>query len=412
MNMRRYVAKDMREALRQIRDSQGPDAVILSTRKVTGGVEVVAAIDFDLQPSDLATAQSTPSQELAEIQHETSITSRAPDGDAGRQLAALAARQNVDEGFRESGSSEAMRAELKSLRHMLETQLATLAWNDLTRRAPIQAELLRELTQLGLAPELAAEILSEMPPRLDLSRAQSRARAMLTQRLHVTEDRWLTQGGIVALVGPTGVGKTSAIAKLAARWVIERGPRDIALVSTDGVRFGAQEHIHNLGRLLGVPAYSVDHPRELEMTLKELEGNRLVLVDTAGTSQRDPRLSSKLTAISGAHPRLETALVLSASAQAATVEETVEKFSAAPLSCCLVTKLDEAASLGGLLSALVRARLPIAYVSEGQRIPEDLSPARAHHLVVRAVTLAEKSGATADEDMLRRRFGGVAHALA
>lgn len=411
MNMRRYVAKDMREALRQIRDSQGPDAVILSTRKVTGGVEVVAAIDFDLEPSDLATAQTSPSQELAEIQHETSITSRASDADAGRQLAALASRQSFEEG-RESGSTEAMRAELKSLRHMLETQLATLAWNDLTRRAPIQAELLRELTQLGLAPELASEIISEMPPRLDLQRAQSRARAMLTQKLLVTEDRWLTHGGIVALVGPTGVGKTSAIAKLAARWVLERGPRDIALVSTDGVRFGAQEHIHNLGRLLGVPAYCVDHPRELESTLKELEGNRLVLVDTAGTSQRDPRLSQKLAAVSGAHPRLETALVLSASSQAATVEETVEKFSAARLTCCLVTKLDEAASLGGLLSALVRARLPIAYVSEGQRIPEDLAPARAHHLVVRAVTLAEKSGATADEDMLRRRFGGVAHALA
>lgn len=402
MNMRRYVAKDMREALRQIRDAQGPDAVILSTRKVTGGVEVVAAIDFDLDPAETAAEPIT---------HETSITSGSTDPDAGRELAALAAR-TAQTTSREQGATEEMRAELRTLRHMLETQLATLAWNDLTRRAPVQAEILRELTQLGLAPDLAAEIVSELPSRLDLQRSQSRARALLTQKLVVADERWITQGGVIAFVGPTGVGKTSAIAKLAARWVLERGSRDIALVSIDGVRFGAQEHIQNLGRLLGIPAYSAEHPRELEALLGALDGTRLVLIDTAGTSQRDTRLAAKLSAIAAAHPRLEIALVLAASAQASASEEVVQKFAAVKLAACIVTKLDEAGSLGGILSTLVRSRLPIAYVSEGQRIPEDLTVARAHQLVVRAVTLAEKSGATADEDMLCRRFGGVAHALA
>ncbi len=393
MNMRRYVAKDMRACLRQIRDAQGPDAVIVSTRRVEGGVEVVAAMDFDL-------ATPLPGSEPAV----------AADGPAGEAAAALA---QLAGGIGASAEPQSgLQAELCNLRRLLEGQLATLAWNDLTRRAPVQAEVLRELTQLGLANDLAASIVADLPARLDFGRAQHRARAVLTQKLPVAEDRWLSRGGRVAFVGPTGVGKSTAIAKLAARRVLEHGPQGLALVSTDGVRFGAQEQIQNLGRLLGVPAYAVDHPRELERLLAQLEGTPLVLIDTAGSSQRDPRLAAKLAALAGAHRGLEMALVLAASAQAGAAEEVITRFSAVTLAACIVTKIDEATSLGGTLSALIRARLPITWVSEGQRIPEDLAPARAHQLVVRAVTLAERSGATADEDLLQRRFGGLAHALA
>ncbi|MBV6416134.1 MAG: Flagellar biosynthesis protein FlhF [Steroidobacteraceae bacterium] len=402
MNMRRYVAKDMAECLRQIRDAQGPDAVILSTRKVEGGVEVVAAMDFDLQPADFAPSRpDSPDQAI-------DLTTGA-EADAAAALAGLAARGSPSEAATEVDD---MRTELRSLRRLLENQLATLAWNDLTRRAPVQAEVLTGLTQMGLANDIAASIIADLPARLDLQRAQHRARAVLAQKIPVAEDRWLSEGGRVAFVGPTGVGKSTAIAKLAARWVLERGPQGIVLVSTDGVRFGAQEQIHNLGRLLGVPAHAVEHRRELERLLASLADTPLVLIDTAGVSQRDLRLGAKLEAIAGAHPALEMALVLSASAQAGAAEETLARFAAVPLSCCLLTKLDEAASLGGVLSALIHARLPVTRVSEGQRIPEDLVPARAHQLVVRAVTLAERSRASADEDLLQRRFGGLAHALA
>ena len=394
MNMRRYVAKDMRECLRQVREAQGPDAVILSTRRVEGGVEVVAAMDFDMAPAP-ALAPS-----LADMPS-------AGADDAVAALADLAGRAPAP-----SASQADMQAELRSLRQLLESQLATLAWNDLTRRAPVQAEVLRELTQLGLANDLAASIIAELPARLDLARAQHRARAVLTHKLPVAEDRWLSRGGRVAFVGPTGVGKSTAIAKLAARRVLEQGPQGIALVSTDGVRFGAQEQIQNLGRLLGVAAYAVDHPRELERLLASLEDSSLVLIDTAGTSQRDPRLAAKLAALAGTHPQLEMALVLAASSQAGAAEEVIARFAAVRLAACILTKIDEATRLGGTLSALIRARLPLTWVSEGQRIPEDLVPARAHQLVVRAVTLAERSGASADEDLLQRRFGGLAHALA
>src|SRR5690606_29312383 len=143
-----------------------------------------------------------------------------------------------------------------------------------------------------------------------------------------------------------------------------------------------------------------------------LSDKRLVLIDTAGYSQRDPRLHEELEMLAAANERLETTLVLSAAAQAGAIEEAVERFAAARPATCVLTKLDEATSLGGSISMLIRSGLPVAYLSDGQRVPEDISPARAHQLVARAVELARKSGATADEDLLRRRFGEVAHALA
>jgi flagellar biosynthesis protein FlhF len=146
--------------------------------------------------------------------------------------------------------------------------------------------------------------------------------------------------------------------------------------------------------------------------LPEVDNRKLVLIDTAGLSQRSDRLTDELTAIAGAHPRIETALVLSANAQAGAIEETLVRFAPAQARHCVLTKLDEAASLGGLLAALSRARLPIAYVCDGQRLAEDLRTARAHQLVVRAVQLARSAGAAADEDLLSRRFGGIAHAIA
>jgi flagellar biosynthesis protein FlhF len=163
---------------------------------------------------------------------------------------------------------------------------------------------------------------------------------------------------------------------------------------------------------LGVPAFAVEGARDLAPTLRSLKDTRLVLIDTAGLSQRDPRLASELNLLTSAHARMETCLVLSAAAQAGSIEESVTRFAPANASSCVITKLDEATSLGGIISTLIRSRLPVAYVSEGQRVPEDLSPARAHQLIARAVELARRSGATPDEDLLQRRFGGVAHALA
>jgi flagellar biosynthesis protein FlhF len=388
MKIKHYRAPDMRQALRQVREEQGPDAVIVSSRRISGGVEVVAAIDYDAdvvnEVDDVAYSDAV----------QPSPTQPSPVYGGGQ------GGGNVNE-------------ELRTLRHMLETQLATLAWNDLSRRSPMQTELLKQLTELGLAQDLATELVTQLPSRLELSEAYRLALAMLARRIETTGERWLETGGVVAFVGATGVGKTTLMAKLAARWVLRHGSRDIAIISTDSVRIGAHDQIHTLGRLLGVPAYAAEGPEALPELLDQLSDKRLVLIDTAGLSQRDPRLEAEMRMLMASSDRLETALVISAAAQAGAIEEAFEKFAAAAQPTNVVlTKLDEATSLGGTLSALIRSKLPLAYVSDGQRVPEDLSPARAHQLLARAVELSRKAGATADEDLLRRRFGAVAHALA
>ncbi|MGH8176246.1 MAG: flagellar biosynthesis protein FlhF [Steroidobacter sp.] len=444
MKIKHYRAPDMRQALRQVREAQGPDAVILSSRRISGGVEVVAAVDYDAEASveqgygqQVADENRSPltrtahdlshrrgEEQIAEswttgVQHSSlspraeglaQPASRAPH--AAHDYAALAKRLSQSNDIDPPDARSDMNEELRTLRRMLETQLATLAWNDLSRRAPVQTELLKQLTVLGLAHDLAGELVAQLPARLELSEAHRLALALIARRIETTEERWINAGGMVAMIGATGVGKTTLIAKLAARWVLRHGPRDLALISTDSVRIGAQEQIHTLGRLLGVPAYAVDGAGELPALLEHLSERRLVLIDTAGLSQRDPRLGEELDLLSSASSRLETSLVLSAAAQAGAIEEAVERFAAAKPASCMLTKLDEATSLGGALSTLIRVKLPLAYVSDGQRVPEDLSPARAHQLIARAVELSRKSGATADEDLLRRRFGAVAHALA
>ncbi|GFE83189.1 flagellar biosynthesis regulator FlhF [Steroidobacter agaridevorans] len=512
MKIKQYRAADMRTALRQVRDAQGPDAVILSSRRVQGGVEVVAAVDYDGEDAATeqlaadsglvdtygaerrqAQPQSSVSQPApARVQHDPALfggvaKARAPQPPAApaneymseraeltRQFASQSsqpraseraqqtnryveecddsvqryaaaerapanragsnarsrytsetqatsdARYGVAEPARDMdlsqidliGANSDVNEELRTLRRMLETQLATLAWNDLSRRSPIQTELLKQLTQLGLAQDLATEVVTQMPTRLELAEANRLALALLSRKIETTGERWMDGGGVVALVGATGVGKTTLIAKLAARWVLRHGPRDIALISTDSVRIGAQEQIQTLGRLLGVPAYAIDGAAELADVLEHLSDKRMVLIDTAGLSPRDPRLEQELKLLAAASQRMETTLVLSAASQAGAIEEAVTRFAPAKPATCMLTKLDEATSLGGAISTVIRARLPVTYVSEGQRVPEDLAPARAHQLIARAVDLSRKSGASADEDLLRRRFGTVAHAIA
>jgi flagellar biosynthesis protein FlhF len=217
----------------------------------------------------------------------------------------------------------------------------------------------------------------------------------------------------VAFVGPTGVGKTTGIAKLAARWVMRHGARDIALVSLDDQRFGAHEQLRVLGRLLGVECYALESAEALPALLARLSGARLVLIDTAGISPRDAQLDTRAATLNSVIAQIgaQVWLTLSAGAQSAVLEESVQRFASFRPTAVLLTKMDEAASLGGALSALAIAQLPVSYVAEGPRIPEDLTPARAHQLVARAVYLAQTTDATAGDELLVRKFGKVAHAI-
>jgi flagellar biosynthesis protein FlhF len=373
MKIKRYFAPDIRQALRLVREGQGPDAVILSNREVDGGVEIVAAVDYDAL--------------LAEAGVTTRYGSGA-DTAAGRGAGAEAA---PEASAPQDDSLLGVRSELTTLRGMLEHQLSDLAWGELERKHPRRALLIRRLRELGLGPTLARRIAEGVSEEQDFERLWREGLALLARSLAVTDDDIVSHGGVVALIGPTGVGKTTTAAKLAARYILRHGARSVALVTTDDQRIGAHEQLKIFGRILDVPVRAARDADSLRAVLAELAAYRLVLIDTAGMGQRDVRLSEQFQMIHGAGRPIRSHLVLAATGQLPALEETVRAFAPGAPQACIVTKLDETTSLGGVLSVAAQHRLAFAYLSDGQRVPEDLRPARAHTLVARCVAIHQQT---------------------
>jgi flagellar biosynthesis protein FlhF len=418
MRIQRYIAKDMRKALAQVREALGPDAVILSSGKVGDDVEVVAAIDAEVAR---AVESAPPARDYSrepdryeaaaadQPRHAQLLQGRRASSQLSEKIAPVVAPAIAAAQVSPAPEQSALANEMKDMRRMLEAQLATLAWNDLSRRSPIQAAMLKELAQLGISQDLANSLIRKIPRELGFSAARRFALATVARTVQVTGDRWLERGGVVAFAGPAGAGKTTLLAKLAARWVLRHGPRRVAIISADAVRIGAHEQMHMLGRLLGVTTHNVYDVAELPELLYELRGCQFIMIDTAGTSPRDPELARRLRLLNQMQASIETSLVLPASTQAAAIDEVIQRFALAKPSACVITRVDEAVSLGGIISALVRHKLPAAYISDGQRVPEDLQPARAHVLVSRAVEIASRNGATADDEVMQRRITGAAN---
>jgi flagellar biosynthesis protein FlhF len=439
MKIQRYIAKDMRTALAQVREALGADAVILSSGRIGDEVEVIAAVDLEAVQRAAATAVDAPRQHrsVLDVREDSRPDTRpvepySPEAAATvradpRFAAPRAERQPARQVRASSQLSEeiapkfaqpealasaqesqaALASEMKDMRRMLEAQLQTLTWNDFQRRSPVQAAMLKEMAQLGLTQDLSNSLIRKIPRELNFSAARRFALATIARTVQVTGDRWLERGGIVAFAGAAGAGKTTLLAKLAARWVLRHGPRRIAMISADSVRIGAHEQFHTLGRLLGVTTHNVFDIAELPELLYELRNCQFVMIDTAGTSPRDPELARQLRLLSSMQASIETSLVLPASTQTGAIDEVVTRFALAKPSSCCITKIDEAVSLGGMLSALIRHKLSAAYVSDGQRVPEDLAPARAHSLVSKAVEIASHNGATADDEVMQRRMMGM-----
>jgi flagellar biosynthesis protein FlhF len=297
-----------------------------------------------------------------------------------------------------------VRAELGSLRDLLETQLSSLIWNDMERRQPMRARVLREMTRLGIEPDVARQLVAELPDNINAEQARYLPLGMLSRSLSISRHDHSERHGVTALVGPTGVGKTTTIAKLAARAVMRHGASQVALVSTDHYRIGAAAQLEHYGRLLGVRVYPAYDADSLRQVLELLRGCHTVLVDTAGLAGGDPRLAEQLQVL-GNGGDLRACLVLAANAQASSLDEALRAYLPLKPHACILTKLDEAPSLGGALSVLIRHRLALDYITDGQRVPEDIATADARVLVCRAAQVLKGNGATADDEVMAERFG-------
>lgn len=392
MKVKRFFAPDMRQAIQKVREDQGPDAVILSNRQVDGGIEIIAAIDYDDSLFDHTSEDTTQAQTPAAADTQP-VTERRP----------LDRAPQVN--WSQDPAIVSMREEISQLRGLLENQLAHLAWNDRERRQPLHAGVMRRLSSMELHSELIEQVSAPTVHARDDEHALQLAMAELAVTVPVTNNDFLDQGGIVALVGSTGVGKTTSVAKLAARYVLRHGQRHIALVTTDSYRIGAHEQLMTYGRLLGISVQVAADHKELRSILNSLSDKRLVLIDTAGMSQRDVRLTEQFATLADSGIPIRTLLVLSATLHPSVLDETIRAFSSVNLDGAVLTKLDEAASLGGVLSTVIKQHLPLMFVANGQRVPEDLHPARADKLVQLAMDLSNSVGLP-DDTVMAQKFGG------
>ncbi len=426
MKIKRYFASNVRQAIALVRDDLGEDAIILSNKNVQGGIEIMAAVDYDesllndtIPESVKKSTAKTPKKPVVELEGKevTSATYERPQiqkknfeyKKAEEKLVSIEneKKPSISPEKKEVQKSQViwtqdpafleMRQELKSLRGMVENQLSGFAWGDMIQRYPQRVKLLQQLTKLGLSTSICQRLLNEVLDIEDFEKLWLAALSKLSSWLPLNDDAIISGGGVVAMVGPTGVGKTTTIAKLAARYALRYGARHVGLVSMDHYRIGAHEQLKSYSRILDMPVRFPKSHNELCEALEEFDDKSLVLIDTAGMSQRDLRLNQQFSLLKS-KVSITTYLVLSTTTRLSCLNEIMNAFRSAKLDGCILTKLDEATSLGAALSEAIVHKLPIAYISDGQRVPEDLSVARAHNLINQAVSIMQQAGHILEEE--------------
>jgi flagellar biosynthesis protein FlhF len=432
MQVKRFFAADMRQAMKLVRDELGADAAIIGNRRIAGGVELTAALDYKLS----ALAPRVPNLELEEelrktqsriVSAQAELSTRGEtDAATNRQLVAglpLTAAEPLVEPRREEPVRaqaapapqpavdqrlfDSMRSELNGLRQLLEVQLGSLAWSQLQGSKPAQANLWRRLQRIGLSGPIARELLNLTSEIHEPRQAWRQHAPGLARMIHTPEVEPLEEGGVIAMVGPAGMGKTTTLAKLAARYVLKYGSQSVALVSMDSFRIGAQEQLKTLGRILNVSVTQVDPGQSLVQALEPLLRKRVVLIDTAGLQASDPALRMQLESLAGRGINARNYLVLATTSQKQVLTAAYHSYKRCGLAGCILTKLDETACLGEVLSLAISQELPIAYLTDGPRIPDDLHLPRRHQLVSRAVSVQMQEEPS--EEAMADMFAGLYH---
>lgn len=491
MSTKKFVAKDMRQALQQVRDELGADAVILSNRKVAEGIEIVAAADYDAFveqhnekerrsnhiPDFMADGAKSPAQgDPARVLEEGLLPS---EQDKAKLLEALQRRDLANQKFTEafeqrmqaqsdqpvqpvmddepqvhisqaakrqfseptppsqtqveyrpaaeaqapvhkpqqqpnpmdsmepipqqmpqqpqpamqappvSPELKAMMGEINQLRQMMNVQMANVAWGNFSHRHPLEAAVFKKLARLGLSSELCRKLVRNLAPDTDMKTAWKQCLLELSDDLPLMQDDITQHGGVFAFVGPAGVGKTTTISKIATRFVLENGAENLALITTDSYRIAGHEQLATLGRILKVPVRVVTEQQSLDQILRSLSRKKLILIDTAGLSHKDQVHSEQMQMLNSMGQDIQRWLVLSSTSQRRILDKAVNEYKHLNLDGCILTKLDESASLGEALSVAIEAQLAIAYITDGQNIPDDIAHPHATRLINHAIALAK-----------------------
>ncbi len=347
MKLKRFVAPDTRSAMQQIKAAFGPDAVILSSHHVDGGVEIVAAIDFDESILTTKSAIAT-AEPVSQVQQH-------------------AVHTPLDD----------MKQEIQTLRGMLEAQLrGTVGGNE-----PLHTVLLQKLLYLGVSHTTAAVWARSVNPDLNQQRAWQTILAQVTEQIPIRDIGRIEEGGVYAFVGPTGVGKTTTLAKIAARFSLRFGADKLGLVTMDTYRIAAQEQLVLYGKILGVKVCVAQDEVSLARVLRQLSDKKLILIDTAGMNPADERVARQMHVLGTYLQSISKVLVLPATSHYQVLIDAIKRYQANQVDQCILTKLDESLAVGGALSAVIEAGLGVSYLTHGQRVPEDIKMATRHQLV-------------------------------
>ena len=410
----------MRDALSQVKQELGNDAVIMSNKKLADGVEIVAAYDRDPVVSPAKTSVSNlppakvskPVPSLSEIIGdsgpdslkallEKQAKSTQPQTDKPVSSAQpLVDTSKIDQqsAFNQRAIND-IKAELSSLRNVLEFQVNGLLKQQQHNDHPLRSYLTERLQAMGISPALSQQVVSFTPADNSEREAWLFLLKLLANRLKTNNNDIVNQGGVVALMGPTGTGKTTTIAKLAALYAQQYGKDSVALVTTDSYRIAAYEQLATYGKIIGCPVKKAASAEQLSDVLYQLRNRRLILLDTAGFGQRDVRLIKQLDTLKQTScATIKSYLVLQANAQRQVMQQTINLYKHISLQGCIFTKLDECYSLGEMISVAIENNLPVSYLTDGQKVPEDIRSAEAKYMISTAARMYRKYGAVFSTD--------------
>ncbi|MDP1658450.1 MAG: flagellar biosynthesis protein FlhF [Methylotenera sp.] len=449
MNIKRFFGKNSREALSMVRKELGDDAVILSNRAMNGGNEIMAFKEEDMNamvareesrnhsvsnesidpPTLLSLLHKSNRTQATEIHANSDesfttepfstvpfttepfstgpFTAEMDDYDqivkraelkrntvvnkpvaTPKQTSAQVSRPAMS-GHQSNVQMTEMLNEMRNMRSVIESQLTAISWANIQQRDPVKSKILSTLLSAGFSAALSRQLTEKMPENLAEDKATAWIKAILAINLNTIENETevLDQGGIFALIGPTGVGKTTTTAKLAARYVMKHGTQNLGIITTDAYRIGGHEQLRIYGKILGVMVHAVKDEADLKIALNELKNKHTILIDTVGVSQRDRMVAEQIAMLSSTNLPVKKLLCLNATSTGETLADVIKAYKRKGLDGCIITKLDEAATIGNALDVVIREKLKLFYVANGQRVPEDIHLANKAYLIQHALNL-------------------------
>ena len=390
MTVKRFYAADMHKAMNIIRSELGDEAIILGSRKLSDGVEVSASLGIS-QAFDSS---------LGKVAVSLAERSEKP---VNKQKSESPWFMNSISGFEAEHS--ALHSEIGGISCLLQNWMDYQGWDNYSTKSPMHAKLWERFRAMGFSNEQVAPWLSDVEPGHDIKQVWQQCLTKIASKLPIKGSDLIAEGGVFALLGSAGVGKTTTIGKLATQFVLTHGAESVALITTDRYRIAAHEQLRTFGKILGVSVQAVDDSHSLSDLLDALRHKKLVLIDTAGINVNHKHFHQQLDLLAQLRNRIEPVLLLAATSQAEVQTTEVRAYSAIEPVASIVTKVDEALRLGESLGVLIQANYPIAYTTHGQSVPEDIAVADSTSIVNKIVALS-KTQLVAKEQMVTG-FGAV-----